>query len=307
MGKSTNGLNYTSMKKSGHSHHLDSVSAKYKKILKTIENSLYPITPKEISHLTEINPATVRKYVRTLKKWGFIWVVFYGHYCSSKNIFTLERSIVKSDCPRLHCLRLRIVDFLGSVRFRLCDFGNVRISYQQYNNGTVTIFVDCVDSYSLDYVAFRLLVELIKNELGLEDWKKVTVSSFEFNNDIKRARLDGVQAVTLGYFDGSFRRIYQKRFGLRDEAKIVGSTRVEDVLNLLNGGVEAYNFSQLLFELIEEVKLEREAVKFQSQLVVDAVSLIRRFIEVTRTKTKITPTKVKASSQTETTEMIHHE
>ncbi len=73
-------------------------------------------------------------------------------------------------------------------------------------------------------------------------------------------RLDGVQAVTLKGFDGSFRRIYNKRYGLRDEIKAVGFRRIEDVLCLLQGGVSTYDIFQFLFMLTKEVKEERKAI-----------------------------------------------
>jgi len=296
-------------KKSGHFNYLVLPSEKYERILETIENSSSPITPKEISSSTKINPATVRKYVRKLEKMKHITKVFYGHYVSTKNLFTSGGSIVKSDCPKIHCLRLRIVDFIGELKTFSHNFGYLKLVFQHYTNGSVTVFVDCVGSYSLDYVAFRLLVELISKELGLEDWEKVTVTSFEFNNDFEGARLDGAKAVTLRAFDGSFRRVYQKSLGIRDEVKVVGSNKVKDVLSLLQGGVDSYNTSQLLFGLVQEIRLEREAVKFQSGLVVDAVYSMRKCVEAMEARTKIITTRVKANTQTqtETMKVIHHE
>ncbi len=299
----------STIEKSDHFNYLDLPSEKYEKILETIENSSYPITPKEISSLTKINPATVRKYVRKLEKMKRITKVFYGNYVSTENLFTSGMSVVKSDFPRLHCLRLRVVDFIRKFRTFSLNFGSLKLVFQHHNNGSVTVFVDCVASYSLDYVAFRLLVELVMKELGLEDWGKVSVSSFEFNNDIEGARLDGVKAVTLRAFDGSFRRVYQKRFGIRDEVKVVGSTKVKDVLSLLHGSVDQYNVSQLLFRLVHEVRLEREAVKFQNRFAVDAVYSLRKCVEAMEARTKIITTIVKTHTQmqTETTKVVHHE
>jgi hypothetical protein len=50
-------------------------------------------------------------------------------------------------------------------------------------------------------------------------------------------------------FDGSFRWFYNKRFGLRDEVKVVGSSRVENVLLLMQGEVSAYSISSFFFRL----------------------------------------------------------
>lgn len=294
-------------RESGHSIHYQRLSKKYQKILDTIEKSPNPITPLEISSLTEINSGTVRKYVRNLEKWGFIWGIFYGHYKSSKNLFTLGRSEVKSDCPRIHCLRLRVIDSSKIFRTFSLDLVFLKVTFQHHNNGSISVFVDCVGSYSLDYVSFRLLVELVMKELDLDDWEKVTVLSFELNNDFKGGKIDGAKAVTLRTFDGSFRRVYQKRFGVRDEVKVVGGIQVRDVLTLLNGGVEAYNFSRLLFTLIEEVRLERKAVKFQSQLVMSAVSSMKKWIEALETRTEITTSIEKTCIKTETTNVVHNE
>ena len=294
-------------KKSGHFNYLVLPSEKYERILETIENSSSPITPKEISSSTKINPATVRKYVRKLEKMKHITKVFYGHYVSTKNLFTSGGSIVKSDCPKLHCLRLRIVDFIRELRTFSRDFGYLKLVFQHYTNGSVTVFVDCVGSYSLDYVAFRLLVDCVLKELCLADWEKISVSSFEFNNDFEGVRLDGVQAVTLKAFDGSFRRMYQKHFGVRDEVKVVGSVPVENVLTLLKGGVDSYNISQLLFGVAQEIRAEREAVKFLSGLVIEGMSSLKRYWEAIADRATIETTTVKTNMQTQTkkTKVIH--
>lgn len=299
----------SSTNKSGHSNPLQGLSINYQKILKTIENSAIPITPLEISSFTGIKANTVRKYVIALAERKFVVRVRYGHYVSSKNIFTLGSRMGKSDFPKLHCLKLRLNNFSGSVRSWSKIFGDVKVSYQQHNNGTVTVCVDCTDPYSLDYNAFRLLVELIKNELGLEDWEKVTVSSFEFNNDIEGVRIDGAQAVTMRSLDGSFRRVYQKSFGIRDEVRVVGSVPVENVLTLLKGGVDPYNIAQLIFRLTKEIQTEREGMKFLSGLLIDGMSSLRRYWEAITARTTIETTTVKTNmqTQTKTTKVIHHE
>jgi hypothetical protein len=59
-------------------------------------------------------------------------------------------------------------------------------------------------------------------------------------------------------FDGSFRRIYNKRFGLRDEVKVVGARRVEDVLLLMQGGVSTYSTLQFLFQTLQQLKIQNK-------------------------------------------------
>ena len=293
--------------KSGHSNHPGLPSKKYAQILETIETSSFPITPIETSSFTGIKHSTARKYVKRLEGMGRILRVYYGHYVATNNLFTPVRSMVKSDFPKLHCLRLRVIDFVGAGRRDSINFGYLKLVFQYHNNKSVTVFVDCVGSYSLDYIAFRLLVELVMKELGLEDWKNVTVSSFELNNDFEGIRLDGVQAVTLKAFDGSFRRMYQKHFGVRDEVKVVGSVPVENVLTLLKGGVDSYNISQLLFGVAQEIRAEREAVKFLSGLVIEGMSSLKRYWEAIADRATIETTTVKTNMQTQTkkTKVIH--
>jgi len=263
--------------KSGNFYFGVSLSGKCRLIKETIENSPYPISPREICLKTGINGNTVKKYVRDLERRGFVRRKFHGHYVSVKNLVTFGSSILGGVLPRLHCLRLRCDGVVGGGW--VWDFGVVRVRCVVYGNGSATVFVDCDKNVSLDYVAFRLLVSFVVRELGVSDWGKVTVSSFEFNHDFEGVRLDGCQAVTLKSFDGSFRRLYNKRFGLRDEVKAVGSKRVEDVLALLGGGVSQYNLLQLLFLQTRKLDEYVEATKFQSRLFGEAVSSMSRLAD----------------------------
>jgi hypothetical protein len=134
---------------------------------------------------------------------------------------------LKNPEPRLHCLRLRVFDVAGNPRRWRLDFGSVKVSFQKYANRTVQVFADCKKEYSLDYLAFRLLIQIVIREVNQTDWKKVIATSYEFNHDYVGLRLDGVKAITLTTLDGSFRRVYNKRHKLRDEVKTVGSIQVE--------------------------------------------------------------------------------
>ena len=245
-----------------HSYYQSPPSATSKQVLQTIEQSSIPITALEISQITKISSSTVRKTLERLTKKRFIQKISYGLYASWKYDVTLESSMGKGECdwgPRLHCLRLRASGLPGGPCVRKRDLGAVRVTAQRFKNGSGVVFVECVGDYSLDYVAFRLLLDAISVDLewlGVDDWRKMMVSSFEFNNDWQGIRLDGVKAVTVKAFDGSFRRIYNKRFGLRDEVKVVGARRVEDVLLLMQGGVSTYSTQQFLFQTLQQLKIQ---------------------------------------------------
>ena len=258
-----------------HSYYQSSLSGNSKQVLETIEQSSIPITPLEISQITKIKGSAVRKTLERLVKKRFIQKIDYGLYASLKYNVTLESSVGKGECdwgPRLHCLRLRASGLLGDPGDQKRDLGVVRVTAQRYKNGSGDVFVDCVRDYSLDYGAFRLLLDAISVDLewlGVDDWRKMMVSSFEFNNDWQGIKLDGVKAVTVKAFDGSFRRIYNKRFGLRDEVKVVGARRVEDVLLLMQGGVSTYSTLQFLFQTLQQLEI-------QNKLTVENVAQNRR-------------------------------
>ena len=258
-------------------------------ILKTIEQSPISITPKEIAQKTGIRLNIVQKYVRRLERKGYVKREFYGHYVGLRSSVSLESSIAGRGgdfgvvsalaVPRLHCLRFHVKDVVGEVGRWDWSSGVLRVKFSRYKKRTAQVFCDCVGDYSLDYVGFRFLVEAVLRELGCSDWSKVSLVSPEFNRDLIGWRLDGAQAVTLKGFDGSFRRIYQKRFGLRDEVKLVGSLPVEKALLLMGGGVSGYNLFQFLYLLVKEVQADRENSKTQTGLVFDAVGHIHRLVD----------------------------
>jgi hypothetical protein len=243
-----------------HSYYRSFLSATSKRVLKVVDESPIPITPLEISQGIKINAATVRKTLARLVKKGFIRKITYGLYASLKSSVTLESSMGGGcDGPRLHCLRLSASGLVGASGCRRRDFGLVKVTVQRFGNGSGAVFVDCVDPCSLDYPAFRLLLDAIGPDLdwlGVQDWRRLRVNSFEFNVDWFGARLDGVKAVTVKAFDGSFRRMYNKRFGVRDEVKAVGSRRVEDVLLLMQGGASMYSLLQFLFRTVQQLELQ---------------------------------------------------
>jgi len=232
------------------------------KVLEVVQQSLRPIDAAEISQKTGIKVTTCRKCLSRLKRKGNIGKHSKGFYTSLSYNVTPGSSMVaavgsppalKNPEPRLHCLRLRVFDVAGNPRRWRLDFGLVKVSFQKYANGTAQVFADCKKEYSLDYLAFRLLIQIVIREVNQADWKKVIATSYEFNHDYVGLRFDGVKAITLTTLDGSFRRVYNKRHKLRDEVKTVGSIQVDRVLSLLEGG-SIYNAMQLLSATVAEIR-----------------------------------------------------
>lgn len=250
------------------------------KVLEVVQQSSRPIDAAEISQKTGIKVTTCRKCLSRLKKKGKIKKHSYGFYASLLDNVPLDSSMVtaagspptlKDPEPRLHCLRLKVFDVTGKQRRWRLDFGLVKVSFQRYASGTAQVFVDCRKDCSFDYVAFTLLLEIVLREVGQTDWNRVLVSSYELNHDYVGLRLDGVKAITLTTFDGSFRRVYNKRLGLRDEVKTIGSVQVDKVLSLLEGS-SIYNATHLLSSAVIELRQSNSTIS-------DVAHQMRRLVD----------------------------
>lgn len=252
------------------------------KVLEVVQQSSRPIDTSEISKKTGIKETTCRKCLSRLKRKGKIGKHSKGFYTSlSYNVTPGGGMVAAAGSPvaltnpesKLHCLRLRVFGVAGSPRRWRLDFGLVKVSFQKYANGTVQVFADCKKEYSLDYIAFRLLIRIVMCEVNQTDWTKVIATSYEFNHDYVGLRLDGVKAVTLTALDGSFRRVYNKGHKLRDEVKTVGSIQVDRVLSLLEGG-NIYNAMRLLSSAVTELRQSNSTISdvaHQMRRLVDAV------------------------------------
>lgn len=269
--------------KSGHFHYGKELSEKERQIVKVIDSCSYSITPIEISALTQIKDSTVRKLLRSLEKGGFVRRKFRGHYISVNNPVTKSSSVVGSlntMSPMLHSIRLRFEGVgLWPHSWRE-EFGDiVNVTYTVYKNKCGLVFVDCIKDVSLDYPAFKLVMACIGKAFRSPNWASCRVTNFEFNYDFQGVKLDGAQGVTFTAFDGSFHRVYNKRFGLRDEVKVVGSKRVEDVLALMQGGVSTYNILQLLHMNFQKMSALVDAQKFQNRISSEAMASMSRLVD----------------------------
>lgn len=248
-----------------------------------VDQTPQPITAVEISKGTGFKVGTCRACLSRLARKRLIKKQSYGYYTSLfYDVMRHSRMVpaslgdlttLKYVEPRLHCLRLRVLDVKGNPEKWQLDLDLIKVKFQTYRNGRAQVFIDCKKEYSLDYPAYKLLVELVLREVGQKEWDKVRAISYEYNLDYPGLKLDGVRAVTLTAFDGSFRRVYNKRHGLRDEVKIVGSVQADKVLSLLKGDA-TYSATQFLSEAIADMRqtevIVLEAVQSMKRLA-DAV------------------------------------
>jgi hypothetical protein len=161
---------------------------------------------------------------------------------------------------------------------KLGDVG--KITFVVHQNGSATVFVDCVRDCSLDVVGFRIVLGIVQEELGVTDGELAAarVVSYELNTDFQGWRLDGVKAITVKAFDEAFWRVYDKRGFLRSEVKATRPLDVANVLALMNGGVSHYNTLQLLFLNFRGIQRYVDATKLQNRFLVEIVGQNRQIV-----------------------------
>lgn len=275
--------NSSRVDKSLNSNYIQALNANERKVQKTVEESPIPITPLKISQKTGINHNYVKTIIRKLERLGFIRKRFYGHYESVKNVTTLGgvglEEFKDGGLPPVRCHKLMFT--VGGVRdvvlgrSVIVDNDLFRVVFVGYPNQVVNVFVDCKGSYSFDYGAFRLLVELVKAKLGVKDEDAIEVSTFELNEDYKGIQLDGVKALTLKAFSGEFERLYNKDgYTLRSEVNLQKPLSVEAAYSLLKGGITPYNIFQSNFMLVQKVEGLVEVVKFGNRTMAQILRLL---------------------------------
>ena len=248
------------------------------KILKLIDSSELPLTPLEIAQKTEINHNSVKVYLRNLKKRNLVVQPYRGEYTSTKNLVTSDGCIggKVTEFPRVHNIRLRVVGVGCGGLVGEWDYGVAKVSAVIGNNGVANVFIACSGD-GLDYSAFKLVIACVQKELSVPKTAPITVTGYELNIDYAGIYLDGVKALTLRAFDGSFERLYQKHKNiLRSEVRAVGPTTPEAVYMLLKGGVNSYNIMQGLAMMINEVRQEREAQKFTNRILMDLLAKLKQ-------------------------------
>ncbi len=255
-----------------------------KEILEEVNRSASLITPKEIALKTKIKHSTVRKTILRLFKRGFIDKVYHGHYASNGYSVTFGGSMLKSDAeiffPKIHSIRFTVRDVDREASKWLLNLDIIRIKFIVYENGTAQVFIDCEGDYSFDYVSFRILVDRVLKELSVDDWDQVSISSPEWNLDYEGWKLDGVKALTLKAFDNSFRRIYNKKFGIRDEVKIKGAIPLDEALTVLQGGISNYNLLQTLYLAMRQSIQQNEHLDNREKFLAEAVGSMKRLADV---------------------------
>ena len=257
----------------------------YRRILKVLYESEFPLKACEIAVKAEIKPNSCRVYLRNLLKDNRIIQTGYGHYASKEKFVSQKpdrigrvKVLGEEAVPRLHNVRLKIKGLKhvlrGSWKARL---GDTEVTFVRAGGGVITVMVGC--DRSLGYFEWCFVRDFILRELGIQDKERIEVVTYEFNNDYEGFRLDGVQALTLTAFDGAFERFYNKEKGLRHEVKAPKGTAVAQLETLMRGGVASYNVHQAQFAMAQTVHELSESVKGANRLSVEQGQRLQSFFE----------------------------
>jgi hypothetical protein len=217
---------------------------KIKKIVRCLQGYPEGLTPKLIASKTGLNVNTVKSllpeisYVKKIIR-GLYKIVPEGDGTTSPT--TLELT----DWNFHNCiLSIQKLDISPDV-LDDWNFGLVKLSYvAKQGKATLRIASDYpLNVSSLSFVA-GFFADLVS-----ADWRKVMISSIEFNHDYSNLRLDGVNSISVDSLFEQF-KVYQKSIGLRVEHKTKVPLAVESVVDMLRQQPQSLELN---------VKLQRQA------------------------------------------------
>jgi len=238
------------------------------RILKVLEKSNRPLSPKEIAFLLKMKHQTVRKYLSELYKKGLVKRIAYGLY---QQVLTNCREVLEGRqqspwAPFQEKSHLEIHDLILTYEDPIiCDLpslsyeinaGEISIKIRfGKKNGKVTAWIVKGNSESngMTYNEFCLASKIflleIRRVLGLNDKEmeelpdRIMLKRVNINNDFDGLEIDGAKSITLRTFDGALKRIYQKGKKVRIEVQPSSKSKItlSQALALLQGGAGAYN------------------------------------------------------------------
>jgi len=264
----------------------ESVS-RWHRILRILESSDRPLSPKEIAFHAKINHSTVRVYLRQMLKLGDVSQPSYGYYVRKTRLgvgvgfggVRVHGLVLVVDAPFL-CERPKIEDVketVGGVRFEV-RFGR--------RNGKISCWIGC-DPPGLDYqscvFAIKHFQRIVWDQVGFRVTEFETVNC-DFNEDYIGVQLDGVKSVTVRDFLGNLERIYNKGPNVvRSEVRFPAEKMtIESMLTLLKGGITPYNILQTQFALLKKIENLYEAIKFGNEVNYRILTFLKDMMEKRR-------------------------
>lgn len=229
------------------------------RILKLVNESDVPLTPKEISLKTCVKHSTTRSYLREFYDKGKISQPYPGAYCSN----------------RVHAVRfvpVRVHNLVLSVSAPWLDFhdesvevsGSVKIRVEYgVERRRITGHISCDSGMDKDalLLAVDRFVDVVKSRTG-RVVESVVVRTVEINRDYLGVHLKDVQCITRKRLGDVLERIYQKEDCVRHEFKISRDMSVDELLALVQAGASSYDLQQGVFMIDQRLENLTEVVKF---------------------------------------------
>jgi DNA-binding CsgD family transcriptional regulator len=267
------------------SYYSSSKSSVSKKVLRLVEESQEPLSPKEVKEKLHIKSSTARGTLRRLFIQGKIVQDHDGKYCSKITHSMMRRH--QGVLPSWKVHNLIVVGGAVWLSNKLDDFveniGDVKIHVQfGLQRRKITGRFSCDKSMEKDTALFALnrWLDIVKQKTG-HDLRSFEVKTCEISRDFEKMRLDGdFKCLTRKSLFGIIERIYQKGDDVvRHEFKTSKSMSLMEFESLLRGGASNYNLIQGLFMVVQEVKKLVEAVKFSNEWTVKDASLSKAVLE----------------------------
>ena len=235
---------------------------KKERILEMLNESEIELFPWQIVRMSGFNGSTVRNYLRDLLREGKIVQPYLGSYCS-KIMYGMIAAPV-----RVHNVILSVdAPFLGDM-LKIPDWveweDDVKVWLQfgsQRRKVTIRLACDAgMDKRTFSFALHRAYqIFEMQTRHAVEN---VTLRSLETNRDFHGVRLDSVvKCFTRKAFEEFLDRIYQKSGDLRVETKISRDMEVDEILELIHGGVPSFELTEIVLDLRREVKALVQAVK----------------------------------------------
>ena len=256
-------------------------------VLKAVEDSKIPLTPKqiheEISSNSDIKPSTVRNYLRDLYNDEKVLQPYPGYYCNN-----IIYGMIKGQTV-VHCVFFSVdAPFLGRFA-KIPDItectGDVKLFIQfgkQRRNLSGKISND-VPGMSKDALlfAFNRVLDLMEHATNHVIDVGITLTSFETNKDYPGKRLDGeIACLTKKQLFEVIERVYQKDENtVRLERKISCDLKVEEAVALLKREIPDNNVAQGLFVLKERVEGLTTSQKFGNREVVELRGDLKKLVD----------------------------
>jgi len=176
--------------------------------------------------------------------------------------------ILEKTLPRIHLLQLQLnVQSAPSATVRR-QIGTTSITIQSSQR---TILVTATSDFpGLDLWGFELLIDTIRTMIRELTGKEYLESdfyvvNFQVNTDIQGLRIDGAKSITLTDLHGALVRMYQKtEKALRVEWQ-ADAKSVEELVQLMRGGVATYQVWQAIYMLTRDVRDLSNAIKFMNE------------------------------------------